>query len=176
MCQLLKEHQNVISKGQDDVGRIDVGKLEIKLYDHTPIYHRPRRFPEPVAGEIERECEQLMAQDIIEQSHSSYNCRVLPIRKPDGSLRLCMDYRELNSKTIPDRFPMTNLIDLVYRLHGHEYFTSIDLVRGYYQMEVDKDSREYTAFSTSRGHWQYKRMPFGLKNAPAAFQRAMQIF
>ena len=172
--QLLREHRNVISGGDDDVGRIDVGKLEIKLYDHTPIYHRPRRFPEPIAGEIERECEQLMAQDIIEPSHSSYNCRILPIRKPDGSLRLCMDYRELNSKTIPDRFPMTNLLDSVYSLHGHKYFTSIDLVRGYYQMEVDKDSREYTAFSTSKGHWQYKRMPFGLKNAPAAFQRAMQ--
>ena len=172
--KLLMEHRSVISMGEDDVGRIDVGSLEIKLYDHTPIYHRPRRFPDPLAGEVDKECEKLRAQDIIEPSHSSYNCRILPIRKPDGSLRLCMDYRELNSKTIPDRFPMTNLLDSVYSLHGFKYFTTIDLVRGYYQMEVDEDSRQYTAFSTSRGHWQYKRMPFGLKNAPAAFQRAMQ--
>ena len=173
--QLLNDHQGVISKGEDDVGRIDVGSLNIQLYDHTPVYHRPRRFPDPLAAEIERECDKLRAQDIIEPSLSSYNCRILPIRKPDGSLRLCMDYRDLNSKTVADRYPMTNLLDSIYSLHGFKYFTSIDLVKGYYQMEVEKNSRPYTAFSTSRGHWQYKRMPFGLKNAPSAFQRAMQI-
>ena len=171
---LLNEHRNVISQGDDDVGKIDVGTLEIKLYDYTPIYHRPRRFPEPVANEIDQECAKLLAQDIIEPSLSPYNCRVLPIRKGDGTLRLCMDYRDLNAKTVPDRFPMTNLVDSIFSLHGFQYFTTIDLVRGYYQMEVKEDSREFTAFSTSRGHWQYKRMPFGLKNAPAAFQRAMQ--
>ena len=173
--QLLDDHKGVISKGDDDVGRIDVGSLEIQLYDHTPIYHRPRRFPDPMMTEIENQCKQLEAQDIIEPSLSSYNCRILPIRKPDGSLRLCMDYRDLNAKTVPDRFPMTNLMDSIYSLHGFKYFTSIDLVRGYYQMEVEENSRPYTAFSTSRGHWQYKRMPFGLKNAPSAFQRAMQV-
>ena len=173
--QLLNDHNGVISKGEDDVGRIDVGSLNITLYDHTPIYHRPRRFPDPMTAEIERECEKLRAQDIIEPSLSAYNCRILPIRKPDGSLRLCMDYRDLNAKTVPDRYPMTNLVDSIYSLHGFKYFTSIDLVRGYYQMEVEQSSRPYTAFSTSRGHWQYKRMPFGLKNAPSAFQRAMQI-
>ena len=172
--KLLNEHRNVISKGDDDVGRIDVGNLEIKLYDYTPIYHRPRRFPDPTSKEIDEECKKLLMQDIIEPSISPYNCRVLPIRKGDGTLRLCMDYRDLNSKTVPDRFPMTNLLDTIFSLHGFQYFTTIDLVRGYYQMEVNKDSREYTAFSTSRGHWQYKRMPFGLKNAPAVFQRAMQ--
>ena len=171
---LLNENRQVISKGDDDVGKIDVGSLEITLYDYTPIYHRPRRFPEPVANEIDQECDKLMAQDIIEPSLSPYNCRVLPIRKGDGTLRLCMDYRDLNAKTVPDRFPMTNLMDSIFSLHGFQYFTTIDLVRGYYQMEVEKESREFTAFSTSRGHWQYKRMPFGLKNAPAAFQRAMQ--
>ena len=174
VINLLNEHRSVISQGDDDVGRIDVGSFEIKLYDYTPIYHRPRRFPDPIANEIEQECEKLRAQDIIEPSLSPYNCRVLPIRKGDGTLRLCMDYRDLNAKTIPDRFPMTNLMDSIFSLHGYQYFTTIDLVRGYYQMEVEPESREFTAFSTSRGHWQYKRMPFGLKNAPASFQRAMQ--
>ena len=79
------------------------GSFEIKLYDYTPIYHRPRRFPDPIANEIEQECEKLRAQDIIEPSLSPYNCRVLPIRKGDGTLRLCMDYRDLNAKTIPSQ-------------------------------------------------------------------------
>ena len=172
---LLTEKQQVISRGEEDVGRIDVSTFRIKLYDDTPIYHRPRRFPQPVTGEIEKHCELLLSQNIIEPSDSPFNCRVLPIRKTDGSLRLCMDYRELNSKTIADRYPMANLSEAVFSLHGAAYFTTLDLVRGYYQMEVDKESRKYTAFSTARGHWQYRRMPFGLRNAPAAFQRAMQI-
>ena len=139
VINLLNEHRSVISQGDDDVGRIDVGSFEIKLYDYTPIYHRPRRFPDPIANEIEQECEKLRAQDIIEPSLSPYNCRVLPIRKGDGTLRLCMDYRDLNAKTIPDRFPMTNLMDSIFSLHGYQYFTTIDLVRGYYQMEVEPE-------------------------------------
>ena len=172
--ELLCEHQKVISTSNEEIGHINNSSLKIQLYDYTPIYHKPRRFPEPLAKEMEEHCEELRSRDIIEPSDSPYNCRVLPIRKPDGSLRLCMDYRELNKNTVPDRFPMTNLTDSLYSLHGSCYFTTLDLVRGYYQLSVEPESREYTAFSTSRGHWQYKRMPFGLKNAPAAFQRTMQ--
>ena len=170
---LLEKQQEVISTG-DDLGHIKEGSLKIKLYDYTPIYHKPRRFPDPIMNEVEEQIKELEAKDIIEPSKSPFNCRILPIRKPDGTLRLCMDYRELNKNTVPDRFPMTNLTDSIYSLYGSKYFTTLDLVRGYYQLSVDPDSREFTAFSTSRGHWQYKRMPFGLRNAPAAFQRTMQ--
>ena len=172
--QMLSRCRSVLSSGDEDMGHINMGAFKIQLYHDTPIYQRPRRFPEPVAEEIERQCSELLAHDIIEPSNSPFNCRILPIRKPDGTLRLCMDYRMLNAQTIPDRFPMPNLADAVYSLHGVKYFTTLDLVRGYYQLPVEPESRPYTAFSTSRGHWQYKRMPFGLCNAPAAFQRVMQ--
>ena len=174
ILKLFREQEEVMSTSDSDGGTIDAEKFKIRLYDETPVYHRPRRFPDPVSQEVERHCEGLIANGIIEPSKSPYNCRVLPIRKKDGSLRLCMDYRDLNSKTIPDRHPMPNITDSIYSLHGSKFFTTLDLVRGYYQLPVEEESRPYTAFSTSRGHWQYKRMPFGLRNAPAAFQRAMQ--
>lgn len=171
---LLEKYSDVFGAGKDDVGRGTIGSHSIKLYSYSPIYQRLRRFPEPVAEEIEKQCQQLHQADVIEPSSSPWNSPIVPVRKPDGSLRLCLDYRKLNQVTIPDRSPMPNLTDSIYSLHGVKYFTSLDLVRGYYQMSLDPDSREFTAFSTSRSHWQFKRLPFGLCNAPAAFQRQMQ--
>ena len=98
----------------------------------------------------------------------------MPVRKKDGSVRLCVDYRRLNMVTKPDRFPLPNLNDAVFGLRGMRYFTSLDLVRGYYQVPLDEESRQYTAFATPRAHWQFKRLSFGLRNAPSAFQRVMQ--
>ena len=87
---------------------------------------------------------------------------------------MCIDYRKLNSVTVPDKFPVPNLIDSIFGLKGTKFFTSLDLIRGYYQIPIDEESRHYTAFSTTRNHWQFKRLSFGLKNAPAAFQRQIQ--
>ena len=87
---------------------------------------------------------------------------------------MCVDYRRLNAVTVPDRFPLPNLSDAVFSLHGVKYFSSLDLVRGYYQLPLSESSREYTAFSTPHNHWQFKRLSFGLRNAPSAFQREMQ--
>lgn len=146
----------------------------IELYDKTPIYQRPRRFPEVVNQEIERQCRELHLLDIIEPSSSPWSSPVVPVRKKDGSIRMCIDYRKLNAVTKPDRFPLPNLNDAVFGLHGVRYFTSMDLVRGYYQLPLEEGSREYTDFSTPRAHWQFKRLSFGLKNAPSGFQREMQ--
>jgi hypothetical protein len=172
--QLLGDRRAVFSTGDDDVGCIGITNHRIELYDYTPIYLRPRRFPEVVNKEIEDQCRELELLDVIEPSSSPWSSPVVPIRKKDGSLRLCIDYRKLNAVTKPDRFPLPNLNDAVFGLHGMRYFTSMDLVRGYYQLPLDEASREFTAFSTHREHWQFKRLSFGLRNAPSAFQREMQ--
>ena len=102
---------------------------------------------------------------------------MLDIIEPSSSavpLRLCVNYRKLNLVTKPDRYPVPNLVNSVYSLHGVRYFTSLDLVRGYYQLPLSPESLELTAFATSEGLYQFKRLPFGLRSAPACFQRAMQ--
>jgi hypothetical protein len=157
-----------------EIGRLVVKPHRIDLTDYTPIYQRPRRFAEVVNQEIEKQCHELELKYIIEPSSSPWSSPIVPVRKKDGSIRLCVDYRMLNMVTKADKFPLPNLNDAVFGLHGMIYFTTFDLVKGYYQLPLDPESRELTAFSTPRAHWQFKRLSFGLKNAPAAFQRELQ--
>ena len=171
---MLLRHLPVISRGDEDVGECADTPIKIHLYDETPIFQRPRRFSPPITEAIEQQCQELHSLDIIEPSISPWSSPVVPVIKPDKSIRLCVDYRKLNKVTIADRFPMVNLADSVFGLHGIKYFTSLDLVRGYYQLPLHEDSKKFTAFSTAYGHWQFKRLSFGLKNAPAVFQREMQ--
>ena len=174
VMSLLNRRSDIFSRGDDEVGCLGVGHHRIELCDYTPIYQRPRRFPEVVNQEIEKQCRELELMDIIEPSSSPWSSPIVPVRKKDGTIRLCIDYRKLNSVTKPDRFPLPNLNDAVFGLQGMRYFTTMDLIRGYYQLPLDESSREFTAFSTPRAHWQFKRLSFGLKNAPSAFQREMQ--
>ena len=174
VISMIMHQSSALSCGDHDIGCAGVTKHRIELHDNTPIRQKPRRFPEPVINEIERQCDELRELDIIEYSKSPWSSPIVPIKKKDGSIRLCIDYRKLNDKTKADRFPMPNMTDMVYSLHGTQFFTTLDLVKGYYQVPLDPDSAECTAFSTTKNHYQFKRLSFGLKNAPGAFQREMQ--
>ena len=174
VMDMLASCSDVFSSGSSDIGHACVTSHKIRLSDSTPIYQRPRRLPQPINDEIERQCKELTEADIIEPSVSPWSSPIVPVRKKDGTIRMCIDYRRLNNATIPEKFPVPNLGDSIFGLHGTKYFTKLDLIRGYYQIPIDKESREYTAFTTSRNHWQFKRLSFGLKNAPSAFQRQIQ--
>ena len=156
------------------VGLLDVAPYNIELMDYTPIYQRPRRFPEVVNKEIESQLDELKDLGIIEPSMSGWSSPIVPIRKKDGSIRLCIDYRQLNAVTKTDRFPLPNLTDAVFGLHGMKYFSTLDMVKGYYQVPLSEESKDLTSFRTPRELLRFNRMPFGLKNAPACFQRVMQ--
>ena len=171
---MLREHVKVFSCSDQDIGRAAVTEHQIKLTEDTPIYQRPRRFPPPVASEIENQCQELYLQNIIEPSNSPWNSPIVPVRKRDGTLRLCIDYRKLNRVTIKDKFPMPDLVGSLYGLKGRKFFTSLDLTKGYYQVPLEDESRKYTAFSSPRNHWQFRKMGFGLANAPSSFQREIQ--
>ena len=174
VMEVLREHKKVFSHSEADIGYLGTVQHRIELLDSTPVYQKPRRFPEHVAEQIESQCEELLLLDVIEPSTSAWNSPLVPVMKKTGQWRLCVDYRRLNLVTKPDRFPLPNLTDSIYSLHGMKYFSCLDLIKGFYHVALDGDSKELTAFATPRGHWQFKRMPFGLRNAPAAFQREMQ--
>ena len=97
------------------------------------------------------------------------------IRKKDGSVRFCIDYRKLNDVTVPDQYPLPRIDDVLDALDQGRYFTVIDLKAGYWQIPMHKGDAEKTAFRTADGLFHFTVMPFGLRNAPATFQRLMDV-
>ena len=174
ICKMLQEMSGVFGRGGLDIGRANVRPHEIELSNYTPIWQRPRRFAEPVTEEVERQCEELLRLDIIEHSQSPWSSPIVPVRKKDGDLRLCIDYRKVNSVTVTEKFPMPNMSDAIYSARDATYFSKLDLVKGYYQIPLEESSRQYTAFSTPHNHYQFKTLSFGLKNSGIYFQRTMQ--
>ena len=171
---LLFKVNSALSWDDGDIGKAKVKGHYIELTNNTPIWQKSRNFAEPVNQEIENQCQELLASDIIEYSDSRWSSPCVPVRKTDGSLRFCIDYRKVNNLTRTEQFPMPDVNSCLYRAHNIQYFTKVDLVRGYYQVHVDEGSRDVTSFSTTRNRYRFKRLPFGLKNAGVAFQRTMQ--
>ena len=171
---MLMRTKLALSRDDSDIGLANVTPHKILLTNETPIWQKHRRFAEPVTKEIERQCKELEALDIIEECNSRWSSPVVPIRKADGTLRLCVDYRRINQVTIPENFPMPNITDSIYSAHDIKYFTKIDLTKGYYQVPIDDDSKKYTSFTTQNNQYQFKRLSFGLKNSGLQFQRNIQ--
>ena len=140
-----------------------------------PTAARPRRMNPRDHQELRRVVQQLLKDGLIRPSSSPMGSAVLFAKKKDGSLRFCIDYRAINAVTENDSYPLPNIHELLDRLHGARYFSSIDLVSGYWQIPVADCDVEKTAFVTSLGAFEALFMPFGLKGAPSTFQRAMNI-
>src|SRR3954462_4413005 len=140
----------------------------------TPPWQPIYRMSPLELDALRKELDKLLKNGSIEPSLSPYGAPVIFIKKKDGELRMCIDYRALNAITIKNRFPIPLIDDLTDQLHGAQIFTKINLRSGYNQIRIHEDDIEKTTFRTHYGHFQYKVMPFGLTNAPTTFQALVQ--
>lgn len=151
---------------------------EIPVTSQIPINSKTYRYPEVHKDEVNKQITKMLEQNIIEPSTSPWNSPVWVVpKKMDASgekkWRIVIDYRKLNEITIGDSYPLPNISDILDQLGHSKYFSVIDLTSGFHQIEMSPKDASKTAFSTPTGHYQFKRMPFGLKNSPASFQRLM---
>ncbi|GJW61370.1 putative reverse transcriptase domain-containing protein [Tanacetum coccineum] len=135
----------------------------------TPVAKSPYRLAPSEMQELSAQLQELQDKGFIRPSHSPWGAPVLFVKKKDGALRMCIDYRELNKLTIKNRYPLPRIDDLFDQLQGARYFSKVDLRSGYHQLRVHEDDIPTTAFQTRYGHFKFTVMPFGLTNAPAVF-------
>lgn len=139
----------------------------------APISKAPYRMAPVEMKELATQLQELLDKGVIRPSVSPWGAPVLFVKKKDGSMRLCIDYRELNKMTIKNKYHLPRIDDLFDQLKGAAYFSKIDLRSGYHQLKIKPEDVSKTAFRTRYGHYEFLVMPFGLTNAPAAFMDLM---
>ena len=168
--ELLTEYQDVLDSRP---GRTQVTECRIRTGKAPPIRLPPYRLPYAYRDVVKKELEEMERDGVIERSTSEWAFPIVLVRKKDGSMRMCVDFRRLNAVAEADAYPVPRVDDIIDSLGDARYLTTLDLARGYWQVPVEVESRSRTAFATPYGLFQFRVMPFGLHGAPATFQRMM---
>ena len=172
---LLCKYSSVFSKGEGDLGRATAVMHRIDTGSSKPFRQTLRRQPICLQTEIDQQLRQMEEQGVIYPSQSEWASNIVVVKKKDGSLRCCVDYRQLNERTVKDAYPLPRIDDCLDTLAGSQIFSTFDLRSGYYQVAMDPKDAHKTTFVTRRGTYAFRVMPFGLCNAPATFQRLMDV-
>lgn len=174
ITQKLRAMAGVFALHDMDVGQTSKVKHTIKLHDETPFKHKARPIHPNDLEAVRRHLEELLDAGIIRESESSFSSPIVVVRKKNGDIRLCIDYRKLNTQTIKDAYALPNLEETFSALRGSKWFSVLDLKSGYYQIELEEKYKPKTAFVCPLGFWEFNRMPQGITNAPSTFQRLME--
>ncbi|KAL0204234.1 hypothetical protein M9458_002252, partial [Cirrhinus mrigala] len=174
LCEKLMERRDVFSCHEWDMGRSKSTKDEIRLTDPTPFREHSRRLPPADLQDVRDHLIELQKCGIISESKSPYASSIVVVRKKSGKVRMCVDYRTLNRRTIPDQYTVPRVEDALHSLAGSKWFSVLDLRSGYYQIPMGESDKEKTAFICPLGFFQFECMPQGVSGAPATFQRVME--
>lgn len=171
---IVNNFHDVFALEADAPGFCDKLPFSIDTGTCKPIVRRPYRVPMSQREQVEVHLKKLLDQGIISVSSSPWHSPIVLVKKKDGSLRICIDFRTLNAQTKGDAYPLPVINELFLDLRGNKYFSTLDLKSGYYQIALDPSSKEKTAFSFNNVLYEFNCLPFGLKNAPAHFSRLMR--
>ena len=174
---LLKEYHDIFLLEKHDMGHTNATKHKIVLKDPDtpPFKERFRRIPPPQLDEVREHLKLMLDAGVIWPSNSPWCNAVVLVRKKDGSLRFCIEFRKLNSLTVKDSHPLPRICETLESLTVAAHFSTFDMNSGFWQVPMDEESKQYTAFTLgSMGLYECESMPFGLCNAPPTFQRLMQ--
>jgi hypothetical protein len=170
---LINSFPDIMSQHESDVGCTDLITHNIHTGDAAPINQRPYRLSFRERAEVAVLVDEYLEKGLIQESDSPWACPIVLVKKKDGTLRFCCDWRKLNAVTRKDAMPLPRIDDMIDRLAKAKYFSKLDFTSGYYQVRLAENAREKTAFVTPDGHYEWLVMGMGLTNAPATFQRLM---
>ena len=176
LAKLLEMYKEAFAKNKEDLGNCTAVKHKISTAGAAPIRQPVRRTPQGFEGEEEKYLQDQLKAGVVKPSCSEWASPVVLVRKKDGTVRWCIDYRKLNDVTVKDAYPLPRIDTCLDCLAGARLFSTLDLQSGYWQIAMDEKDQAKTAFITRYGLFEYTKMPFGLCNAPNTFQSCMELF
>uniref|UniRef100_A0A7I5E5B3 RNA-directed DNA polymerase n=1 Tax=Haemonchus contortus TaxID=6289 RepID=A0A7I5E5B3_HAECO len=173
LMEVLMENEDAFAVSEKELSRTSLTEMDIDTGDNPPVKLKARPVPLSIRPMLKELLEDLQKRSIIEKSSSPWAFPIVLVEKKDGSLRLCVDYRELNKRIKQDPYPLPTIEAILQSLAGKKFFSTLDLCSGYWQIPLSEKAKEKSAFTTPEGLFQFKVTPFGLSTSPAVFQRLM---
>ena len=174
ISDIIECYSNTFVLSNEATGECPVLPFRIETKDETPIHVRPYRIPHKYEQEVKQQIQKMEKEGIIEKAGSPWQSPVVVVKKKDGSARICVDYRKLNAITVADTYPLPQIEEILVKIRNSKFFSTLDLKSGYHQIVVRKEDRPKTSFAVADQSFQFRKMPFGARNAPSHFSRVIQ--